>query len=88
MPPVKHLCSQWDRLWKLENLLDPEQGIVMDKLHNLELWQERIENKMDKFIEAVDARYVKKESFQLAIVVIGIVGTILWLIWYIMAFTK
>lgn len=88
MPPVKHLCSQWDRLWKIENLLDPETGIVMDKLHNLELWQERIETKMDKFIEVVDARYVKKESFQLAIAVIGAIGAVLGLVWYIMAFSR
>lgn len=87
MPP-KHICSQADRISKIENLLDPEQGIVMDKLHNLELWQERIENKMDKFIEAVDARYVKKESFQLAIAVIGAIGALLGLVWYIMAFSK
>lgn len=87
MPP-KHICSQADRISKIENLLDPEQGIVMDKLHNLELWQERIETKMDKFIEAVDARYVKKESFQLAIAVIGAIGALLGLVWYIMAFSK
>lgn len=80
MPPVKHLCNQWDRILKLETLLDPETGIVMDKLESLAKGQADMKKTMEDFIKSVDNKYVKKETFTVAVAVIWVIATFLGLI--------
>lgn len=87
MPP-KHSCNQWDRISKIENLLDPETGIVMDKLKSLAESQDKMNQTLEKFIATVDEKYVKKESFELWMRILWGVSLILGVISAVIAFTK
>lgn len=66
-----------DRILKLEWLLDPETGIVMDKLQKLDESQKRIEDKFDCLLEKLDTKYASKwvevSVKRVAWIIIGIV---------------
>lgn len=80
MPPVKHTCNQIERILKLETLLDPETGIVMDKLESLARGQGEMKKTMEDFIKSVDIKYVKKETFKVAVSVLWAIATFIWVV--------
>lgn len=57
---MKHICTQADRIQKIESLLDPNTWIVMDKLQKLEDWQKEIVTTIKELVDKLDSKYASK----------------------------
>lgn len=75
------MAWQWDRISKLENLLDPETWIVMTAI-------QRIEEKIDDFIKNSDNKFVLRSEFNAGTKVIWFISTAMWVIAMVIAFSK
>ena len=89
MPPV-HLCNQWDRVltleinqaWMAERLDKFENKIDWMEIKN-EARHEELKTMFSTMKDYVDNKYVRKETFAVAVSVIWVIATLLGILAYV-----
>lgn len=75
-------CIQWDRLTKIEWLLDPETWIVMEKLKSMDKKIDDNHKEMKEIIAEIKNSFVLRSEFKVALSVISAIAVIIWLLNY------